>query len=112
MYIILFTKLCMNTIYGNSIENNTQYSDPVDPVYINNYFCEQSSIDDSNDASSPFEPFISTLNSVHISDTDVDDVLKLLDKNKACGPDLINPCLLEEAEPFFPQNCAIYLINH
>ena len=93
------------------IENNTQYSDPVDKANIlNNYFCEQSSIDDSHTSLPPFEPFTSTLNNVHISDTDVDDVLKLLDKNKACGPDLINPCLLKEGRAILSTKLC-YIFN-
>ena len=53
-------------------------------------------MDDSHASLPLFEPSISSLESVEISDTDVEDVLNLLDKNKACGPDLINPRLLKE----------------
>ena len=83
------------------IENNRQYSEPVDKANIlNNYFCEQSNVDDSHAFLPPFEPSASFLDGINISETDVEDVLKLLDNNKACGPDLINPRLLKEGSEF------------
>ena len=70
------------------IENNKQYCDPTDKANIlNNYFCEQSNVDDSHASLPTFDPAPFSINSIHISKTDIEDVLKLLDNNKACGSD-------------------------
>ena len=92
------------------IENNRQYSEPIDKANIlNNYFCEQSNVDDSHASLPPFEPSASFLDGINISETDVEDVLKLLDNNKASGPDLINPRLLKEGSEFLATKlCHIF----
>ena len=79
------------------IENNTQFKTPAEKAsLLNSYFCDQSNVDDSHASLPPFEPPDIALNNITVTDTDVEDVLKLLNVNKACGPDLISPKLLKE----------------
>ena len=94
------------------IENDKQYCDPKDKAnLLNNYFCEQSNVDDSHASLPPFDPSPFSINSIQISETDVEDVLKLLDNNKACGSDLINPRLLKEGAQILSTHlCNIF--NH
>ena len=90
------------------IENNKQYCDPTDKAnLLNNYFCEQSNVDDSHASLPTFDPAPFSINSIQISETDIEDVLKLLDNNKACGSDLINPRLLKEGA----QTLSVHLCN-
>ena len=63
---------------------------------LNSYFCEQSNIDDSHASLPAFVPSNTVLDNIVLTDSDVEDVLKLLNTNKACGPDLVNPRLLKE----------------
>ncbi|MCG7868088.1 MAG: reverse transcriptase family protein [Candidatus Thiodiazotropha taylori] len=73
-------------------ETNTEIAE-----VLNNYFTEQSTVDDSN-ATLPNHviPSYPTLESIHISDQDVKDSISLLKVNKAPGPDLISPKLIKE----------------
>ena len=80
------------------ISNNTLYESDQDKTELfNNYFIAQSTINDDN----IFPPDINegdySLGDIHISETDVSDVLRLLNTSKASGPDQINPTLLKEA---------------
>jgi len=63
---------------------------------INDFFSEQSNLNDSNSTvPEPIDPLYDKLTQLHITETDIEDVLlKLLDTTKATGPDLINPRLL------------------
>ena len=64
---------------------------------INDFFSEQSNLDDSNSTvPEPIDPLYDKLTQLHITETDVEDVLQLLDTTKATGPDLINPRLVRE----------------
>ena len=81
---------------------------------INQYFTEQSTVDDSNATLPPHEPPNSTLQNILLSEQDVTDVLDLLDTNKANGPDLIDPKLLKEGACVFDPyltNTNAYLIS-
>ena len=60
---------------------------------LNDYFTEQSSLDDSN-ANLPADPNF-TLNSISITANEVESVLKALQKGKASGPDAINNRILK-----------------
>ena len=52
-------------------------------------------MDDSNSTvPEPIGPLYDKLTQLHIRETDIEDVLKVLDTTKATGPDLINPGLL------------------
>jgi hypothetical protein len=42
----------------------------------------------------PIDPLYDKLTQLHITETDVEDVLQLFDTTKATGPDLINPRLV------------------
>ena len=72
---------------------------------LNDYFTEQSSLDDSN-ANLPADLNIQdfTLNSISITTNEVESVLKALQTGKASGPDAINNRILKElAKPLsFP----------
>ena len=59
---------------------------------FNNFFAMQTDLDDSE----AVIPELS-LPDIEISETDVEDVLSILNPSKASGPDLINPRLLKEA---------------
>ena len=77
--------------------NNTNYTTPFDKAnLLNEYFCEQSNVDDSNASLPPFEPPRSNLDNITITNEDVLDVLKLLNTSKASGPDFVHAKLLKE----------------
>ena len=60
---------------------------------LNEYFSSQTVIDDINKQLPPDQH---VLESIVITDQDIQDVLSHLDVTKACGPDLISPHLLKE----------------
>ena len=79
--------------------NGDIYSDNTDKATIlNDYFTEQSSLDDSN-ANLPADLNIPdfTLNSISITANEVESVLKALQTGKASGPDAINNIILKRA---------------
>jgi hypothetical protein len=54
---------------------------------INDFFSEQSNLDDSNSTvPEPIDPLYDKLTQLHITETDIEDVLQLLDTTKATGP--------------------------
>jgi hypothetical protein len=62
---------------------------------INDFFSEESNMDDSNSTGPEhIDPLYGKQTQLHITETDIADVLKLLDTTKAIGPDLINPRLI------------------
>jgi hypothetical protein len=64
---------------------------------INEFLSEQSNLDDSNSTiPEPIDPLYDKLTQLHITETDIEDVLQLLDTTKATGPDLINPRVIRE----------------
>ena len=63
---------------------------------LNNYFASQATSDDDNRPLPQFAPVQHNLSSISITIQDVKDVLRNLNVNKACGPDLISPRLLKE----------------
>jgi hypothetical protein len=78
--------------------NGTSIFDDKDKAEVfNNYFIEQSTIDDSgvNLPPSQHTP-TSILDYIEFSPTEVTDILSSLDPTKASGPDLIHPRLLKE----------------
>ena len=66
-------------------------------IQINDYFTEQSSLDDSG-ANLPADLNIPdfSLNSIYITANEVESVLKALQTGKASGPDAINNIILKE----------------
>ena len=72
--------------------NGDIYSDYTDKASIlNDYFTEQSSLDDSNaNLSADLKIPDFALNSISITAYDVESVLKALQNGKASGPDAIN----------------------
>ena len=80
------------------ISNNTLYESDQDKTELfNNYFVAQSTINDDNISPPDINEGDYSLGDIHISETDVSDVLRLLNTSKASGPDQINPTLLKEA---------------
>ena len=63
---------------------------------LNNYFASQATLDDDNRPLPQFASVQHNLSSISITIQDVKDVLRNLNVNKACGPDLISPRLLKE----------------
>jgi hypothetical protein len=65
---------------------------------FNDYFCDQSDINDDCLIPPDLDGFLyDKLRQIIITETDVDDILKTLDTSKATGPDMLNPRLLKEA---------------
>ena len=64
---------------------------------LTNHFIDQSTINDITATLPPFvPPAHETLRSITITQVEVMKAIKLLDINKASGPDLISPILLKE----------------
>ena len=62
---------------------------------INDFFNVESNMDNSNSTvPEPIDPLYDKQTQLHITETDIEEVLKLLDTTKATGSDLINPLLL------------------
>jgi hypothetical protein len=74
---------------GNLVFNDIEKSE-----LFNKFFCEQSILDDS-DHTPPDLTELQTdgLRHILITETEVEDILKILDTSKATGPDCINPRL-------------------
>ena len=69
---------------------------------LNNFFASQTYIDDSQATLPELPnhengPNIPILDSIVLTERNVEDILKTLDTSKAMGPDLINPRILKEA---------------
>ena len=66
------------------LHENNQYSTPMEKAtLLNSYFSEQSNIDDSHASLPAFDPPLITLNNIVITETGVEDVLKLLNTIQA-----------------------------
>ena len=79
------------------IKDNIHFSTPNEKAnLLNQYFCAQSNVDDSNASLPPYVPPRSSLDDIVITDQDVLDVLKLINTTKASGPDFIHGKLLKE----------------
>ena len=63
---------------------------------LNKYFASQMDLDDNNRPLPHIPPTEYTLTSIVITVEDIKNVLRNLNINKACGPDLISPHLLKE----------------
>ena len=78
---------------GEIYENDSEKSE-----LFNKYFIAQSAVNDDNiTPPDTVNQGNHTLEDIHITETDVSDVLCLLNTSKASGPDLLNPTLLKEA---------------
>ena len=89
------------------IQNDNYYTTPHDKATtINNFFCSQSTVDDSHASLPPMELPAESLGIIQISTQDVEDVLKLLNVSKASGSDLISPRLLKEGAPVLSTHLA------
>ena len=64
---------------------------------LNNYFAMQTLLDESHAVLPDLNMPENQLCDIELNETDVEDVLSILNNNKASGPDLINPRLLKEA---------------
>ena len=64
---------------------------------LNNYFVEQSTLDESNASLPEFQPpNHEVLEKIIISDKDVIEAINMVKPNTASGPDLISPRLFKE----------------
>ena len=83
------------------LSNDSIFTKDADKANIfNDYFTSISNIDETNLSIPSDIPFCaSTLHNIHISETDVTDIIKSVKTNKACGPDKINHKILKEALP-------------
>ena len=89
------------------IQNDNYYTSPHNKATtINNFFCSQSTVDDSHAMLPPMELPAESLGIIQISTQDVEDVLKLLNVSKASGSDLISPKLLKEGAPVLSTHLA------
>ena len=95
------------------IHNGEHHSSSIDKAnIINDYFSAQSTVDDTHATLPPLNPSDTVLSEIVVSEQDVNDVLKLIDGNKACGPDLVSPKLLKEgATVLTPHLCKIFNIS-
>jgi hypothetical protein len=66
---------------------------------FNIYFSKQSEIDDSNSNIHNLSHVTNQISEIKLCENEVEDVLKVINPTKACGPDLINHRLLKEAAP-------------
>ena len=83
------------TLLNQNVEAST---DTEKATLLNDFFSQQSTVDDLNKNTPPTtDPPIATLSNIHITPQDVINALSKVDPSKACGPDLIRPRLLKEA---------------
>ena len=92
------------------IKDDKYYSSSIDKANVlNEFFCNQSNLDDYNALLPLLVSPLSGLDTIILSNQDVLDVLKNLDINKASGPDLVNPRLLKEgAEVLSPHLVKLF----
>ena len=78
------------------LKNNNLIFNDLDKVNeFNNFFAMQTDLDDSEAVLPELSLPENQLCDIKISETDVEDVLSILNRSKASGPDLINPRLLK-----------------
>jgi len=69
---------------------------------LNDYFNSVSTIDDANSTLPPFErKTVSSLDTIHIERSDIEDIIACLDINTAVGPDLISHRVLKHDSSFY-----------
>ena len=80
---------------------------------FNNFFCEQSNLDDQHHSPPVLEDLHTEgLSQIHLSVNEVEDILNVLDTSKATGPDKINPKLLKEGAPILKNPlCRLFNIS-
>ena len=83
---------CSRIIPPIEHDGNLVFDDIENTELVNKFFCEQSTLDDS-DHTPPDLTELQTdgLRQILITETEVEDILKILDTSKATGPDCINP---------------------
>ena len=104
---------CSRTIPPIEHNGNLVVDDIEKSELFNKFFCEQSTLDDS-DHTPPDLTELQTdgLRQILITETEVEDILKILDTSKATGPDCINPRLLREAAPILKYPlCKLFNIS-
>ncbi|MEW8544385.1 MAG: reverse transcriptase family protein [Candidatus Thiodiazotropha sp.] len=74
---------------------------------LNTYFSSQAKVVDDCRPLPELLPVQCMLNSILITSQDVSDVLRNLNVNKACGPDLLSPHLLKEASGILARPLSI-----
>jgi hypothetical protein len=83
---------CSRTIPRIEHNCNLVFDDIEKSELFNKFFCEQSTLDDSDHTSpDPTELQTDGLRQIPITETEVEDILKILDTSKATSPDCINP---------------------
>ena len=104
---------CSRTIPPIEHNGNLVVDDIEKSELFNKFFCEQSTLDDS-DHTPPDLTELQTdgLRQILITETEVEEILKILDTSKATGPDCINPRLLREAAPILKYPlCKLFNIS-
>ena len=75
------------------------YSNDLKANCLNNFFTSVSNFDDSNVQLPPFDPkTLSTMDNIAITESDVKQLIEVLDSNKAVGPDCISHKVLKNAK--------------
>ncbi len=89
------------------IVNGIEASTDIDKTEtLNDYFCQQSSIDDINQQLPHSVPLRNcSIESINISPINVRDAISTINPSKASGPDLISPRLLREASLELSDHC-------
>ena len=85
---------CNSSNYPPLLLNDTYITKDIEKAYaFNDYFCQQSLIDDSNSDISASTPAINRpmIEQIILSQEELYDCLLLLDVSKATGPDGISP---------------------
>ena len=97
------TRKTSSAIPTITLNNEHAEADIQKATMLNDYFTTQSTVIDGNRPLPQLPLVDNTLQSISISIQDVKDVLRNLDVNKSCGPDLISPRLPKQG------SCALAL---
>ena len=73
------------------------FDDTAKASQFNQFFVSQSLIDDSNNILPDLNPIREQLDNIVLVESEVEDILKVLNPSKSCGPDLVNPRLLKSS---------------
>ena len=76
---------------------------------LNNHFASRAFATDDKRPLPQLLPIQHVLNSIEILSQDVSDVLRNLNINKSCGPDLVSPRLLKEADSVLARPLSNYI---
>jgi hypothetical protein len=104
---------CTNNIpplIKQSIDGETDFftSDQEKADCLNDYFASISTVNDSGAVLPPFLPKTDlNLSNISITESEIEDVIRVLALNKACGPDLISHKMLKGVSETIPKPLCI-----